>query len=54
VESRGKTQAVAARLGVEPLIIDGSHAPFISRPATLAATLVEAVNTRPNGPLLPQ
>jgi pimeloyl-ACP methyl ester carboxylesterase len=52
VESRGKIATVAARLGVEPLIIDGSHAPFISRPDTLAATLVEAVRTRPTGPLL--
>jgi pimeloyl-ACP methyl ester carboxylesterase len=52
VESRGKIATVAARLGVEPLIIDGSHAPFISRPDTLAATLVEAARTRPTGPLL--
>lgn len=52
VESRGKSATVAARLGVEPLMIDGSHSPFISRPDTLAATLIEAVRTRPTGPLL--
>ena len=54
VESHGKTMAVAARLGVEPLFIDGSHSPFIVRPAELAAMLVEAAGTTPMGPLLPE
>jgi pimeloyl-ACP methyl ester carboxylesterase len=28
------------RLGVEPLVIDGGHSPFLSRPAELAALLI--------------
>lgn len=52
VESRHKSAVITARLGVEPLTIEGSHSPFISRPDTLAATLVQAAMTTPKGPLL--
>ena len=44
---------VCARLGVEPLTIDTSHSPFLSRPAELAKCLLEATATTPAGPLLP-
>jgi pimeloyl-ACP methyl ester carboxylesterase len=47
------SRAVIRRLGVDPLVIDGSHAPFLSRPADLAALLVQATATAPAGPLLP-
>jgi pimeloyl-ACP methyl ester carboxylesterase len=47
------SEDVIRRLGVTPLTIDASHSPFLSRPAELAARFVEAVGTRPAGPLLP-
>jgi pimeloyl-ACP methyl ester carboxylesterase len=56
-EDRAKPQAmteqVIDRLGVEPLFMDGSHSPFLSRPAELAQMLVEATATRPVRPLKP-
>lgn len=45
---------VIRRLGVEPLAIEGSHSPFLSRPRDLAALLAHAVTTTPAGPLLPR
>jgi len=48
------SEEVIRRLGVEPLVIDSSHSPFLSRPAELAELLVEAAGTKPVGPLLPQ
>jgi pimeloyl-ACP methyl ester carboxylesterase len=42
-----------ARLGVSPLTIEGSHSPFLSRPAQLARLLAHAATTIPLGPLLP-
>lgn len=36
----------ARRLGVAPLVIEGSHSPFLSRPAELAALLVAATETQ--------
>lgn len=47
------SEDVIRRLGVEPLVIDASHSPFLSRPEELAALFVRAVGTRPVGPLLP-
>lgn len=47
------TRSVVERLGVEPLEIDASHSPFLSRPAELAELLVRATATRPIGPLKP-
>jgi len=47
------SEDVIRRLGVEPLVIDSSHSPFLSRPAELARLLVRAVDTEPGGPLLP-
>jgi pimeloyl-ACP methyl ester carboxylesterase len=47
------SREVIRRLGVEPLAIEGSHSPFLSRPAQLARLLVEAVATRPVAPLSP-
>jgi hypothetical protein len=41
------------RLGPEPLTIDASHSPFLSRPGDLAQLLVAATDTRPVGPLIP-
>jgi pimeloyl-ACP methyl ester carboxylesterase len=52
-QPRWLSDLVAARLGVEPLTIDTSHSPFLSRPAELAERLVEATATRPVGPLRP-
>ena len=45
--------AFAGRLGVVPLMIEGSHSPFFSRPAELAALMVQAVDTEPVAPLRP-
>lgn len=50
---RWLADSVAQRLGVEPLTIDASHSPFLSRPAELAELLVHATTTRPIGPLIP-
>lgn len=44
---------VVSRLGVEPLTIDTSHSPFLSRPGELAELLVHATTTKPIGPLIP-
>jgi len=44
---------VAERLGVDPLTIDASHSPFLSRPTELAQLLVEAAGSKPIGPLRP-
>ena len=43
----------AGRLGVVPLLIDGSHSPFLSRPAELATMLVAATQTEPVAPPRP-
>jgi pimeloyl-ACP methyl ester carboxylesterase len=51
---RAMSEDVIRRLGVEPLVVDSSHSPFLSRPAELAALFVKAVSTQPVGPLLPQ
>ena len=57
-EDRAKPHAmsdeVIRRLGVEPLVIDASHSPFLSRPAELAELMVAATRTTPVGPLLPR
>jgi pimeloyl-ACP methyl ester carboxylesterase len=50
---RWLSDVVIERLGVEPLTIDSSHSPFLSRPAELAELLVAATTTRPIGPLIP-
>ncbi|MGH3248958.1 MAG: alpha/beta fold hydrolase [Trebonia sp.] len=47
------SRVIADRLGVEPLYIDGSHSPFLSRPRELAVLLVHATTTVPTGPLKP-
>jgi pimeloyl-ACP methyl ester carboxylesterase len=41
---------VARRLGVEPLMIDASHSPFLSKPRELAELLVHATTTTPVWP----
>jgi pimeloyl-ACP methyl ester carboxylesterase len=46
-------QLQARRMGVEPLVMDSSHSPFMSQPAELAQLLVGAVDTTPIGPLSP-
>jgi len=51
---RWLSDVVATRLGVEPLTIDSSHSPFLSRPAELAELLVHATTTTPLAPLIPQ
>lgn len=43
----------STRLGVDPLVIESGHSPFLSRPAELARLLQEAVKTQPHGPLVP-
>jgi pimeloyl-ACP methyl ester carboxylesterase len=52
-QPRWLADVAARRLGVEPLPIDASHSPFLSRPAELAALLVQATTTTPTGPLRP-
>ncbi|MCB2079255.1 MAG: alpha/beta fold hydrolase [Novosphingobium sp.] len=56
LQDRSKPKAmsddVIRRLGVEPLTIDASHSPFLSKPGELAELLVRAVGTEPTGPLL--
>ncbi len=42
------SELVADRLGVEPLTIDASHSPFLSRPAELAELLVRVRRPRPS------
>ncbi len=44
---RWLSDVVINRLGVEPLTIDSSHSPFLSRPAELAELLVAATTTKP-------
>jgi pimeloyl-ACP methyl ester carboxylesterase len=53
VMSFAKALAFAGRLGVLPLVLEGSHSPFFSRPAELAAALVRAAATRPVAALQP-
>jgi pimeloyl-ACP methyl ester carboxylesterase len=53
-QPRWLADLVAQRLGVEPLPIDASHSPFLSRPAELAELLVHATTTAPVGPLIPE
>jgi pimeloyl-ACP methyl ester carboxylesterase len=49
----GDVDQMIARMGVEPLWMDTSHSPFLSRPSECAATIIEAT-TRPTvGPLSP-
>ena len=50
---RWLADTAAERLGVEPLTIDTSHSPFLSRPAELAELLLHATTTTPVGPLQP-
>ena len=50
---RWLSDVVARRLGVDPLTIDSSHSPFLSRPAELAELLVHAATTTPVAPLIP-
>jgi pimeloyl-ACP methyl ester carboxylesterase len=52
-QPRWLADVTARRLGVEPLSIDASHSPFLSRPAELAQLLVDATKTVPIGPLKP-
>ncbi len=52
-QPRWLAAVTARRLGVEPLAIDASHSPFLSRPAELAQILVRATTTEPIGPLRP-
>ncbi|MGW0182800.1 alpha/beta fold hydrolase [Nocardia sp. NPDC003345] len=50
---RWLADTVARRLGVEPLTIDASHSPFLSRPRELAELLVHATTTDPIAALVP-
>jgi len=52
-QPRWLADVTARRLGVEQLVIEASHSPFLSRPAELAQLLVEATDTTPIGPLRP-
>jgi len=51
---RWLSDVVTVRLGVEPLTIDSSHSPFLSRPAELAELLAHATTTTPVAPLTPE
>ena len=50
---RWLADTVSERLGVEPLTIESSHSPFLSRPADLAELLVHATTTTPVAALQP-
>ena len=50
---RWLADTVTRRLGVEPLSIDTSHSPFLSRPRELAELLVHATTTTPVAPMIP-
>jgi pimeloyl-ACP methyl ester carboxylesterase len=52
-QPRWLADVTARRLGVEPLAIDASHSPFLSRPAELAQLLLHAITTHPVGPMKP-
>jgi pimeloyl-ACP methyl ester carboxylesterase len=52
-QPRWLADVTARRLGVEPLAIDASHSPFLSRPAELAQLLIHATTTEPVDPLRP-
>jgi len=52
-QPRWLAEVTSRRLGVDPLTIDTSHSPFLSRPAELAQLLIYATTTRPVGPLKP-
>ena len=52
-QPRWLADVTARRHGLEPLTIEASHSPFLSRPAELAQLLVEATMTKPIGPLRP-
>jgi pimeloyl-ACP methyl ester carboxylesterase len=52
-QPRWLADVTARRLGVEPLTIDASHSPFLSRPRELAQLLVHATTTTAVGPLKP-
>ncbi len=52
-QPRWLADVTARRLGVEPLTIDASHSPFLSRPEELARLLVHATALEPIGPLKP-
>lgn len=52
-QPRWLADVTARRLGVEPLSIDASHSPFLSRPAELAQLLIRATTTEPVAPLRP-
>ena len=47
------TAGFIERLGVEPLEIDTSHSPFLSKPRATAELFVEATRSVPAGPLHP-
>lgn len=49
---RAMGDSVIHRLGVQPLTIDSSHSPFLSKPRELAELFVRATKTQPIGPLL--
>jgi hypothetical protein len=46
-QPRWLADLTAKRLGVEPLTVDASHSPFLSRPAEFARLLVHATTTTP-------
>ncbi|MGA7418845.1 MAG: alpha/beta fold hydrolase [Acidimicrobiales bacterium] len=52
-QPRWLADVTTRRLGVEPLSIDASHSPFLSRPSDLAQLLIHATATKPVGPMKP-
>ncbi len=52
-QPRWLADVTTRRLGVEPLTIDASHPPFLSRPAELAQLLVSATTNKPVSALRP-
>jgi pimeloyl-ACP methyl ester carboxylesterase len=53
-QPRWLADVTARRLGVEPLTMEASHSPFLSRPSELAELLVRATSTKPVGLLRPK
>jgi hypothetical protein len=54
VSTEWAARTAAERLGVEPRWIDGSHSPFMSRPAELARLLAELAEVRAHAGGVPE
>jgi pimeloyl-ACP methyl ester carboxylesterase len=51
--SEGRQMRMSERLGVEPLLLDTSHSPFLSQPAACAEAILESLKRPGTGPVSP-